>query len=810
MKSLSLHTFVHIFFPIVIILAGCKKEKIIETPTVITTDPINVTDSSAICGGEVEDDGGAKVFAKGICWNSDTIPTTSDFLTNEGDGIGSFVSQLSGLIPGTKYLVRAYATNVEGTSYGNVVSFTTLSFRPTIITQSVTSIGPDTAISGGIICSDGGSPILATGVCWSQSLEPTINDNHTSESTDTSAFSSTIRGLSSNTLYYVRAYATNSNGTAYGNQLSFTTSSDLPVVTTREVNLISHDTAVSGGIICSEGGSPVIAAGICWSESSKPTVVDNHTTDSIEDGSYTSIMKGLSNNTLYYVRAYATNSYGISYGDEVSFTTHSGSATVTTREVTLISHDTAVSGGIIYSDGGSPITAAGICWCECHKPTLADNYTIDSTENGDFVSIMKGLTNNTLYYVRAYVTNNYGTFYGNEVSFTTLSGLSTVTTREVILISHDTAVSGGVICDEGGSPLIAAGICWSEYPDPTLDDNHTTDNPENDGFTSIMKGLTNNTLYYVRAYVTNNYGTSYGDEVSFTTLPGLATVLTREVTSISHDTAVSGGIIYAEGGSPVTATGICWSEFSNPTTGDNYTEDNLESGCWTSIMRDLTHNTTYYVRAYATNNAGTAYGNELTFNTPDTTTWILIFHDDFESYSTGSHPSANWTTRFSGLSAEVSEDVAYEGSKSFKLSSKPYWARVEAVPLSDIPDVIRYEGSVYINQSDKGYAIGMGFKESANTYRFRNAINFNNQGKIRFGTDLSDWELQTWYRVRMECNFAELKAKVWINGLLIGEDLTGVTEKSIIKDFMLGGNNFSSGSSTAYFDDIKIYYKRQK
>jgi plastocyanin len=126
---------------------------------------------------------------------------------------------------------------------------------------------------------------------------------------------------------------------------------------------------------------------------------------------------------MYYVRAYATNSAGTAYGNEVSFTTTAASlATLTTTAASAITTTTAVSGGDITDDNGSNITARGVCWSTNMTPTIAGLHTTDGTGQGVFTSSITGLTPGTVYYVRAYATNSAGTAYGNEVTFTTISG----------------------------------------------------------------------------------------------------------------------------------------------------------------------------------------------------------------------------------------------------------------------------------------------------------------------------------------------------------------------------------------------------
>ncbi len=193
---------------------------------------------------------------------------------------------------------------------------------PTLSTTAASAISTTSASSGGNITSDGGGSITARGVCWSTSQNPTIPlTTKTSDGTGTGSFASSLSSLSPNTLYYVRAYATNAAGTAYGNQISFTTAAVvLPTLSTTTASAISSTTATSGGNITSDGGGSITARGVCWSISQNPTIaLSTKTSDGTGSGSYTSSLTGLSPNTLYYVRAFATNSEGTAYGNQVSF-----------------------------------------------------------------------------------------------------------------------------------------------------------------------------------------------------------------------------------------------------------------------------------------------------------------------------------------------------------------------------------------------------------------------------------------------------------------------------------------------------------
>ena len=199
-----------------------------------------------------------------------------------------------------------------------------LSSIPTVTTTAASSITNTTATSGGNITDDGGAAITVRGICWSTSPNPGLSGNHTTDGTGSGAFASNLTGLTAMTVYYVRAYATNSVGTAYGNEISFTTtntSTALPTVTTTALSAITMTTATSGGNVVADGGATVTARGVCWSTSINPVVTGNHSTDGNGTGSFTSSITGLNSNTVYNVRAYATNSLGTAYGNQISFTT---------------------------------------------------------------------------------------------------------------------------------------------------------------------------------------------------------------------------------------------------------------------------------------------------------------------------------------------------------------------------------------------------------------------------------------------------------------------------------------------------------
>ncbi|MHC1704130.1 MAG: hypothetical protein AB9846_09510 [Tenuifilaceae bacterium] len=490
-------------------------------PTVTTNDVTSITSTTATSGGGVTATGGSSVTGRGVCWSTNQNPTISDSKTTNGTGIGNFTSSITGLTHGTTYYLRAYATNAFGTSYGVQKTFTTVTlYAPTLTTTDVTNITYNAATSGGNITADGGSAITVRGVCWSTNQNPTTSDSKTTNGSGTGIYTSSLTNLTHGTTYYIRAFATNTINTGYGEQKTFTTVTLYPPsITTTDVSGITYNSASSGGNITADGGSPVTARGVCWSTNQNPTVNDNKTTNGTGTGSFSSSVTDLSQGVTYYLRAFATTSYGTIYGEQKTFTTLVLTApTVTTAEVTTILYTSAVCGGTVTSDGNGTVTARGVCWSTTQNPTIANSYTSSGTGTGAFTSNLSNLTNGTTYYVRAYVTTAYGTSYGDGKVFSTLTySVPVLSTSNITNITYNSATSGGSIISNGGYTITAKGICISTNPNPSLNDNFTTNGTGSNNFVSNISNLVQLTTYYIRSYATNGIGTGYGNELSFTT-----------------------------------------------------------------------------------------------------------------------------------------------------------------------------------------------------------------------------------------------------------------------------------------------------
>ena len=211
----------HILFIGTVFFMGCETHDTLVSANKVTTSEIHfISETTASGGGRIDNGGRAVVNSRGICWSTEHMPTTQHKKTVDGTGDGSFVSELTNLSPGTTYYVRAYASNTDGTSYGDEVTFTTKNTDlPLLQTSPISNVTSTTGTSGGTIFFEGKGSVTARGVCWSVSNPPTILDRKTLDGQGKGDFTSTITGMDPDSTYYVRAYATNSEGTAYGNSI---------------------------------------------------------------------------------------------------------------------------------------------------------------------------------------------------------------------------------------------------------------------------------------------------------------------------------------------------------------------------------------------------------------------------------------------------------------------------------------------------------------------------------------------------------------------------------------------------------------
>jgi uncharacterized protein (TIGR02145 family) len=386
-------------------------------------------------------------------------------------------------------------------------------------------------------------------------------------------------------------------------------------ITTTNITSINGNFATSGGTILSDGGASITSRGVCWSTSPNPTIADSKTTDGMGIGNYTSNITGLTESTTYFLRAYATNSAGTAYGDEFSF----GSGIYyPVYDLSGNGYNTVIIGSQIwlkenlktttYNDGSSidwPFT--NVQWLNNTSGAYA--YYLD---NQTFIS-----THGNLYNWYAVNTNKLcptGFRVPSNTDWDILTnymGGENVAAANLRNQTDFTPLAGGYR-DVGGSysGIYSFAYWWSSNSgSPTVAYSKKMD---------ASDALIANAAEYGKGYSVRCMRTAQ-----------IPTVTTVPVTNITYTNAVSGGNIIDNGGIAIIEKGVCWSTLPNPTKADSNTSDGVGMGAYVSNLSLLNPNTTYYVRAYASNLAGTAYGNEISF-----TTGTLVTDFDGNIYDT--------------------------------------------------------------------------------------------------------------------------------------------------------------------------------
>ena len=490
---------------------------------------------------------------------------------------------------------------------------------PTVTTSAPTDITISSATVGGEVTNDGNGEVAERGVVYSTTPNPTVENNKVVCGSGKGTFSCNLTDLQDGVTYYVRAYAVNEKGTAYGEEKSFQTIEIVvPTVTTSSVMNISYTSATVGGIVTDDGGATVTERGVVYS------TIPNPTTSNIKVGSgsdrerFSCNLKDLQEGTTYYVRAYAVNEKGTSYGEEKSFTTKAITVPiVTTSSPTNISYTSAIVGGTITDDGGATVTERGIVYSTTLNPTTSNSKVVSDDDRERFSCNLTDLQDGTTYYVRAYAINEKGTAYGEEKSFVTVEVVvPTVTTSSVMNISYTSATVGGEILDDGGATVTERGIVYSTTLNPTTSNSKVVSDDDRERFSCNLTDLQGGTTYYVRAYAVNQKGTAYGEEKSFTTkvIP-VPKVTTSSATNISYTSATVGGTVTDDGGATVTERGVVYSTTLNPTTSNTKVSSGSGKGAFSCNLKDLQDDVTFYIRAYAVNQKGIAYGEVTSFTT---------------------------------------------------------------------------------------------------------------------------------------------------------------------------------------------------
>lgn len=271
----------------------------------------------------------------------------------------------------------------------------------------------------------------------------------------------------------------------------------------------------------------------------------------------------------------------------------------------------------IVGGGEQDVIDKGVCWALSSDPTVLSDKRSLGAGAGEITASIINLVPGTTYFVRAYFQTKQETIYSKSIQFRTVGyQLATVITNSVSNVTMSGAVATATVNGSGGGTVTARGFCWNTSGMPTTAANVVVSGTGLGAFAGQITPLTAGTIYYVRPFAINQAGTSYGSQISFTTLK-LATVGLLSVSSIGRNSVNVSGLVSSDGGSAITSRGICYAtNTTNPTIASNaYTNNGSGTGNVGGTIFNLTAGTTYYIRSYAVSAAGASYGVVTMFRT---------------------------------------------------------------------------------------------------------------------------------------------------------------------------------------------------
>ena len=444
---------------------------------------------------------------------------------------------------------------------------------------------------------------------------------------DDKEFSLLVKNLEPGSTYYFCSFVHSGYSLVRGEVRSFTTTkSNPPIFDTPVVSGNDEKSVTLSSEFLDDGGSELIISGFCYNKEGEglPTFTDHVTNMELADNAMQGIIRGLVPSTTYQIRAYGASSKGLAYSGLVTVTTDETIvpflSPVSCKDSTLYSITIAAS---VLDKGSAEVTETGFYYSTTNPmPDVNDSHVPMGKQTEEFSTLIDNLPLGTTCYVRAYAVNEYGTGYSDVYAFSTVSPEEPVLSTILQVTASNFSISVKAdIEDEGAAPVTKNGFCWSTTnKQPTLADNIK----ELDGQTMelTLENLEPGITYYIRAYATNEIGTTYSEVFTFTAAEAKAPVLSAPTEVESSDFSIKVESQITDGGTAsVTQAGFCWSTTNKlPTVEDSMkdlTSQLTDANRKISLsLTDLQPNTTYYIRSFAVNKFGTTYGEVYTFKTP--------------------------------------------------------------------------------------------------------------------------------------------------------------------------------------------------
>lgn len=629
-----------------------------NTPVFSSLEISNTDEKSFVASTSILDEGGGDIFLSGFCWKetpvADYIPTERDETANISDE-SQYQMRIKDLKPGRQYAIRAYAVSSKGIGYGETAYVITKATDFPVVSSSVPQDSTATSITLLARILANGTTVTEKGFCYSAEIqEPTIKESKEIVQTPDTTIYGTIDGLKPGSTYYIRAYAVGHQGIGYGDIMTFTIPDNgqqviPPTVTTLSAEDMGTGMATLTGSIAVEDLDDIASFGFVWESESSPVehvVTENYPSEKINrlTGIFTLTLGGLPVEERIRVYAWAIkekdNQNVRGQGESIDFTIAPvvRPAVVGRTTVNDIAIHTASVAATVSDNGGSVITASGFCYSAIHLlPDEQDIRIASLTAGNGIMANLTELEEGQTYYIRAYAVNKVGISYGEVNSFQTKTGISVVvpvlSETMVTEIAETSAKVSATVVNNGGASVFDKGFCYSLTNNlPSIESSNViTDTSAGNAINGILENLEPNTRYYIRAYATNSEGTAYGTVKEFhTMLVTVPAVSGLQVVNIRETAIDVSATIDSDGGSAIISRGFCYSSTNKlPVTTDLSVVSEDMNSVFTSTITNLSPETTYYVRAFATNAKGTAYSEAYTVKTlPETTSGIPDVDDN--------------------------------------------------------------------------------------------------------------------------------------------------------------------------------------
>ena len=487
---------------------------------------------------------------------------------------------------------------------------------------SVTNVTKNTAVFNGSVEEPGHPAYTERGFVYAETTNPTVSDNKISvQLTESKDFSALVEGLSVGKTYYVKTYMINSAGISYSsNEVKFTTITASTVVETKPVSEIniSEKTVMLNGTISEKGTPPFSERGFMYSFREDMEESSKLEETGTSEGDFSLKLSNIQLGTNYYVRAYAIQGGMYIYGNVVGFSGTMQEPVLNTSSATNISATSATLNASISVVGDPAYTERGFCYSKTNNPTISDyRKTVDGSGLGTYSVEINNLEYKTTYYVRAYVLQEGKPIYGDCVSFTTIWTEAELRTLAPTNVRSSSVTLNAEISEIGSPHFIEKGFCYSKSYNPTISDIRKVVPGEGRGPYSIdITGLDYQTTYYVRAYLIQGGQPIYGENVALTTTWTDVEVRTFAATDIEAESAILRGELVNPGDPVCTEYGFVYSSSrTEPIISDKKIMFTSIQTTYSSLLENLTENTTYYVRTYAVQSGKVFYGDVTQFQT---------------------------------------------------------------------------------------------------------------------------------------------------------------------------------------------------